>query len=55
MLQAYAFLMYIKSKVSWSDIKHFVAFTILAFAGLVFVAVVFLTYAGECYKILVDL
>ncbi|XP_001641089.2 dolichyl-diphosphooligosaccharide--protein glycosyltransferase subunit STT3B [Nematostella vectensis] len=46
LLQAYAFLMYVKEKVSWSDIKNLVVFGAVACAGLVFACVVALTYMG---------
>ena len=47
LLQAYAFLVYLRSKVSWSDVKNIFFFAVVAVAGLVFVAVIFLTYAGK--------
>ncbi|XP_022792888.1 dolichyl-diphosphooligosaccharide--protein glycosyltransferase subunit STT3B-like [Stylophora pistillata] len=46
LLQAYAFLVYIRSKVSWTDFKNIFVFAVAAVAGLVFIAVIFLTYAG---------
>jgi hypothetical protein len=46
LIQAYAFLMYVKNKYSWSDIKNLVAFVAVACAGIVFLAVVGLTYMG---------
>ncbi|XP_058961163.1 dolichyl-diphosphooligosaccharide--protein glycosyltransferase subunit STT3B [Pocillopora verrucosa] len=46
LLQAYAFLVYVRSKVSWTDFKNIFVFAVVAVAGLVFVAVIFLTYAG---------
>ncbi|CAH3023730.1 unnamed protein product [Porites evermanni] len=46
LLQAYGFLVYIRSKVSWTDFKNIFIFAVVAVAGLVFIAVIFLTYAG---------
>ena len=46
LLQAYAFLVYIRSKVSWTDFKNIFVFAVVAVAGLVFVGVILLTYAG---------
>ena len=47
LLQAYGFLVYIRSKVSWTDFKNIFIFAVVAVAGLVFIAVIFLTYAGK--------
>ncbi|XP_020913083.1 dolichyl-diphosphooligosaccharide--protein glycosyltransferase subunit STT3B [Exaiptasia diaphana] len=46
LLQAYAFLMYVKDKYSWSDIKNLIVFVAIGCAGIVFLAVVGLTYLG---------
>ncbi|KAJ7363139.1 Dolichyl-diphosphooligosaccharide--protein glycosyltransferase subunit stt3b [Desmophyllum pertusum] len=46
LLQAYAFLVYMRSKISWTDFKNIFVFAVVAVAGLVFIAVIFLTYAG---------
>lgn len=35
--------------MSWSDVKNIFFFAVVAVAGLVFVAVIFLTYAGKIY------
>lgn len=46
LLQAYAFLVYLRTKISWTDFKNIFVFAVVTVAGLVFVAVIFLTYAG---------
>ncbi|XP_068757359.1 dolichyl-diphosphooligosaccharide--protein glycosyltransferase subunit STT3B-like isoform X1 [Montipora capricornis] len=46
LLQAYAFLVYLRGKVSWSDFKNIFVFAVVSVAGVVFIAVVLLTYAG---------
>ena len=49
LLQAYAFLIYMRTKVSWSDFKNIFVFAVVAVAGLVFVSVILLTYAGKLH------
>lgn len=46
LLQAYAFLMYVREKYSWADIKNLIVFVAVFCAGIVFLAVVGLTYMG---------
>ncbi|KAL9967500.1 hypothetical protein ACROYT_G025740 [Oculina patagonica] len=46
LLQAYAFLVYLRSKISWTDFKNIFVFAVVAVAGVVFIGVIFLTYAG---------
>ncbi|XP_031565858.1 dolichyl-diphosphooligosaccharide--protein glycosyltransferase subunit STT3B-like isoform X2 [Actinia tenebrosa] len=46
LIQAYGFLMYIRNKYSWSDIKNLIIFLAVGSAGIVFLAVVGLTYMG---------
>lgn len=46
LLQAYAFLNYIRSKLSKSQFRQFFILAVVLAAGLVFASVVFLTYAG---------
>lgn len=46
LLQAYAFLVYLRTKISWTDFKNIFVFAVVTVAGLVFVGVILLTYAG---------
>lgn len=46
LLQAYAFLSYLRTKLSKTQFRQFFIFAVLLVAGLVFAAVVALTYAG---------
>lgn len=46
LLNAVAVLRYLQSKLSSSEIKHVFTFGMLIAAGIVFSAVVLLTYAG---------
>ena len=46
LIQAYAFLNYLKTKLSKTQFRQFFIFAVVLVAGLVFAAVVVLTYAG---------
>jgi len=46
LIQAYSFIKYLRDHMSKSEFKHLFNFAIIAFAGLVFLAVVALTYLG---------
>ena len=35
--------------MSWSDFKNIFVFAVVSVAGVVFIAVVLLTYAGKCF------
>jgi len=47
LLNAYAVLLYIQSFMTKSEFKSFFFFAISICAGIVFMAVVYLTYAGK--------
>lgn len=45
--------MYVKDKYSWSDIKNLIVFVAICCAGIVFLAVVGLTYLGKfCWTLM---
>ncbi len=46
LLQAYAFLNYLRSKLSRTQFKQFFIFSVILVAGIVFAGVIGLTYAG---------
>ena len=47
LIQAYAFIKYLQAHMTRSEFKHLFNLAIIGFAGLVFLAVVGLTYLGK--------
>lgn len=53
LLQAYAFLQYLKDRLTRQEFQTLFFLGVSLAAGVVFLTVIYLTYTGECKKLLV--